>query len=62
MDGGIGVDAVEKEKILRDARNKFICYIYSTGSPVWTQLSRTSHAISLPTTICIGKLDLHNKF
>ena len=28
MDGDIGVDTVEKEKILQDARIKFICYIY----------------------------------
>ena len=28
-DGGIGVDTVEKEKILRDARNMFIFAIYS---------------------------------
>ena len=28
MDGGIGVDMVEKEKILQDGRNKFIWYIY----------------------------------
>ena len=32
MDGGIGVDTLEKEKILQDVRNKFICYIFSTGS------------------------------
>ena len=32
MDGGIGVDTVEKEKILQDARNMFICYIFSTCS------------------------------
>ena len=30
MDGGIGVDTVEKEEILKDARNKFICYMYRT--------------------------------
>ena len=29
MDGGIGVDTVEKEKILQDARNMFIFAIYS---------------------------------
>ena len=38
MDGDIGVDTVEKEKILQDARNKFICYIYSTGSPLETTI------------------------
>ena len=38
MDGGIGVDMVEKEKILQHARNKFICYIYSTGSPLETTI------------------------
>ena len=38
MDGGIGVDTVEKEKIQQDARNKFICYIYSTGSPLETTI------------------------
>ena len=38
MDGDRGVDTVEKEKILQDARNKFICYIYSTGSPLETTI------------------------
>ena len=33
MDGGIGVDMVEKEK-----KKKFICYIYSTGSPLETTI------------------------
>ena len=38
MDGGIGVDTVEKEEILKDARNKFICYVYRTGSPLETTI------------------------
>ena len=38
MDGGIGVDTVEKEEIIKDARNKFICNIYSTGSPLETTI------------------------
>ena len=32
VDGGIGVDTVKMKKILQDARNMFICYIFSTGS------------------------------
>ena len=32
MDGDIGVDTVEKEKILQDAKNKFICYMFRFAS------------------------------
>ena len=32
------MDTGEKEEILKNARNKFICYIYSTGSPLETTI------------------------
>ena len=63
MDGGIGVDTVEKEKILQDARNMFTFAIYSVQVRLRRQLLRTSYTIFLPIkTICNGKLDLYNKF
>ena len=57
------MDTVEKEKILQDARNMFIFAIYSVQVRLRRQLLRTSYTIFLLIkTICIGKLDLYNKF
>ena len=38
VDGGISVDTVKKKEILQDARNMFISYLYSTGSPYDTTI------------------------
>ena len=56
MDGGIGVDTVEKEKILQDARNVYLLHIQY-------RFVLGDYYSFLPIkTICIGKLDLYNKF
>ena len=59
----MGVDTVEKEKIIQDARTMFIFAIYSLQVRLRRQLFRTSYTIFLPIkTFCYGKFDLYNKF